>query len=47
MKNDSVDHRARLDRGGLVWESSKKKTSIDKELVTLENYLEKWFEENM
>jgi hypothetical protein len=35
-----------IDPGGLVWESSEKQTSIDDALYALENYLEKWFEEN-
>ncbi len=35
-----------FDPGGLVWESSKKQTSIDDTLYALEDYLEKWFEEN-
>ncbi len=36
-----------IDLGGLVWESSEKQTSIDDALYALENYLEKWFEENI
>ncbi len=35
-----------FDPGGLVWEISGKQTSIDNMLYALENYLEKWFEEN-
>lgn len=35
-----------IDEGGLVWESNEKHKSIDEVLSALENYLEKWLEEN-
>jgi len=36
-----------IDEGGLVWESTEKHISIDQALSALENYLEKWLEENV